>query len=340
MCAYGREVPWRGPAGLGSKVSYSPVVLVLGDGGLGRRGGAVAVGGAADVLQAEQDHGDVVAAAGRVGGGDELAAGVLEVVGGALEHGPHADLVDHRRQAVGAEQVDVPAAGGERLDVDLHVALGAERARDHRALRVRLRLLLGELAAGDELADERVVAREPRQLAAAPQVGARVADVGDRDVRLADVGGGAGRAHAGRLLVAARAVVDAPVGLLDDPHEALGGRAVAEARRRRTRRPSRRRPRRPGRRPCRPRPRTAASARSSCPRCPGAGGRDRTRGTVRKCAASAFKREGGVPDPDLVPRVQGLRAAQRLLVQVRAVRRSEILQHHDVPLRRESCVLR
>ena len=132
----------------------------------------------------------------------------VEVVS-ALHHGPHADLVDHRRQAVRAEQVDVAAAGGERLDVDLHLALGAERARDHRALRVRLRLLLGELAAGDELADERVVAREPRQLAAAPQVGARVADVGDRDVRLADVGGRAGRAHAGGLLVAARAVVDA-----------------------------------------------------------------------------------------------------------------------------------
>ena len=37
--------------------------------------------------------------------------------------------------------------------------LGAERARDDRALRVRLGLLLGELAARHELADERVVLR-------------------------------------------------------------------------------------------------------------------------------------------------------------------------------------
>ena len=35
---------------------------------------------------------------------------------------------------------------------------GPERARDHRALRVHLGLLLGELAAGDQLADQRVVA--------------------------------------------------------------------------------------------------------------------------------------------------------------------------------------
>ena len=47
--------------------------------------------------------------------------------------------------------------------------------------------------------------REPGQLAAAPQVGARVADVGDRDLGVADVGR-AGGAHAGGLLVGARAV--------------------------------------------------------------------------------------------------------------------------------------
>ena len=37
-------------------------------------------------------------------------------------------LVDHRRQAVRAEQEDVAAARAERLDVDLHVGLRA-RAR-------------------------------------------------------------------------------------------------------------------------------------------------------------------------------------------------------------------
>ena len=96
-------------------------------------------------------------------------------------------LGDHRGQAVRAEQEDVAGAGLEDLDVDLHVGLGPERAGDHRALRVRLGLLLGQLAARDQLADQRVVAGEPDQLAVAQQVGARVADVGDRHLALADV---------------------------------------------------------------------------------------------------------------------------------------------------------
>ena len=68
-------------------------------------------------------------------------------------------------------------------EVDLDVGLGAERARDDRALRVLGGLLLGQLAAAHELVDERVVAREPRQLAVAQQVGAAVADVRERRAR-------------------------------------------------------------------------------------------------------------------------------------------------------------
>ena len=77
-----------------------------------------------------------------------------------VEHGE--DLVggDHVGQPVRAEQVEVvrPGLDCERVHVD--VGLGAERARDHGALRVRLRLLRRELAAADELADERMVVRE------------------------------------------------------------------------------------------------------------------------------------------------------------------------------------
>ena len=60
-----------------------------------------------------------------------------------------------------AEQEDVAAARRVASRVDLDVGLGPERARDDRALRVRLGLLLGELARAHELLDERVVAREP-----------------------------------------------------------------------------------------------------------------------------------------------------------------------------------
>ena len=51
-----------------------------------------------------------------------------------------------------------PALGLVDVDVDLDVGLGAERAGDHRALRMHLGLLLGELAAAHQLADQRMVA--------------------------------------------------------------------------------------------------------------------------------------------------------------------------------------
>ena len=77
--------------------------------------------------------------------------------------GAHARLADHRREAVGAHQEDVAGAGVEDLVVDLHLGLGAERAGDDRALRMGLGLLLGQLAARHQLADERVVAGQPRR---------------------------------------------------------------------------------------------------------------------------------------------------------------------------------
>ena len=92
-----------------------------------------------------------------------------------------------------------PALRRELLDVDLHVRLGPERAGDHGALRVRLGLLLGQLAEPDEVADQRVVVGQALELAVADEVAARVADVRDRHRVLADVGGGDRRAHAGAL---------------------------------------------------------------------------------------------------------------------------------------------
>jgi hypothetical protein len=59
--------------------------------------------------------------------------------------------------------------------------VGAESARDHRPLRVCLRLLGRELAASHQLADERVVLGELLEAAVADEVRARVADVADRD---------------------------------------------------------------------------------------------------------------------------------------------------------------
>ena len=91
------------------------------------------------------------------------------------------DLVvrQHRREAVRAQQVDVPRPGlvGHRVHLDL--ALGPERPGDDRALRMVLGLLVGEPALAAKLLDQRVVGRQQLQLAVAKQVGAAVADVGE-----------------------------------------------------------------------------------------------------------------------------------------------------------------
>ena len=84
-------------------------------------------------------------------------------------------VVDHRRQAVRAEQEEVARLGRRRERVDVDVRVGAEGARDHGALRVRLGLLGREPAAADELGDERVVLGQLLELA--------VADAGTRASR-------------------------------------------------------------------------------------------------------------------------------------------------------------
>ena len=72
----------------------------------------------------------------------------------------------------------------KRVDVDLGV--GAERARDHRALRVGLRLLGRQAAGAHQVGDERVVLGQLLEPAVAQAVGARVAHVPDRDLSALD----------------------------------------------------------------------------------------------------------------------------------------------------------
>ena len=89
-----------------------------------------------------------------------------------------------------------PGCASIGVGVDVDVRVGAERARDHRALRVVLGLLGRQLAAADELGDERVVVRDLLELAVADEVGARVADVADRDDAVLDERERHRRAHA------------------------------------------------------------------------------------------------------------------------------------------------
>ena len=88
--------------------------------------------------------------------------------------------------------------------------------------------LLGrELALAHELLDERVVVGQALEGPVAQAVEAAVADVGDGQVVLADVGDGEGRPHAGARVVGLGGLHDALVGLADARAQALLDRPAA-----------------------------------------------------------------------------------------------------------------
>ena len=201
-----------------------------------------------------------------------------------------------------------PARTGIRPGVDLDLGLGAERPRDDRALGMLGRLLLGQLPLSDELVDQRVVLGEAGQLAVAEQVGAAVADMGDRHLPIVEVGGRQRRAHPLATVLGARALVDLAVGLAHALGQSLLGAAgVRRVPPRRSRPRSARRPRRPARRPSRRRRRTQGRAARRCPRSPGAGDPVSVLQAVSPLGASSLHvGELGVADPDPVPGVQRL----------------------------------
>ena len=108
-----------------------------------------------------------------------------------------------------------------RPGVDLDGRLGSQRPRDDRTLWMLCGLLLCQFATLDELLDQRVILRKSCQRAAAEQVGAAVADVGDRHLGIAQICGRQRRAHARPLVLGARHLVDALVGLVDSGREPL-----------------------------------------------------------------------------------------------------------------------
>jgi len=170
----------------------------------------------ADLLELEGDRGDVVAPPGPVGLRDEGTHGRIEAGRREKDLG---DLLfpDHRCEAVGANQVDVPGARRDRAEVGLDLGVGTERPGDDRALRVLLGLLVGELSLAAQLLDQRMVLGQPLQLPVAQQIGAAVTDMSDRHLVAlgSDDHRGERRSHAGVALVAGGVLVNLAVGRLE-----------------------------------------------------------------------------------------------------------------------------
>src|SRR6185312_2924666 len=120
----------------------------------------------------------VVAAAVVVGRLDELLDGEAWVGTQRDEREPDLLVLDHVREAVGAEEVEVP--GLRLVDVDLRLdgGIDPERARDQVLVLRKLRLLRRDEPGVELLLEERMVARHLLHRLAAQAVHPRVPDVG------------------------------------------------------------------------------------------------------------------------------------------------------------------
>ena len=180
----GGRRPRRG--GVGVRALVAPVADRAAD-----DGGVVAE---VDVDDVRDDAGDVVGAAAAQRQLDHAVGALAGVAVGHQRVGQRL-VADHAGEAVGAQQVAVAGAGlahGERrFDV-----LPGDGAQQQRALRVRVRLLLGDAALVDQRLDERVVLRDLRQRAVAQLVGPRVADVDQAEAGAREQDRGERGAHA------------------------------------------------------------------------------------------------------------------------------------------------
>ena len=185
---------------------------------LGRVGRVVAL---EDV---DDDHRDVVATAGCVGGVDACLRGGLWVVGVSVECVEDLVVGDVVGEAVAAEHEAIAADDRHRPRIDPDRRFDAEGSGDDVAAGMGARLVAGDRAFGDELLHEGVIDRDLAEPAVAQHVAAGVADVDDAErfavVRVGDDGDrGDGRAHPGLVGVGDRALVDVGVGVVDRLHQ-------------------------------------------------------------------------------------------------------------------------
>ncbi len=181
----------------------------------------------------ERDRRHVVVAARVVGSPHESPHGLVER-SAASDQARDRSVPDQTGQTVGAEQQDVAVPYLHDAGVDIELGTGAERACDHRALRVHRRLLARQATGALELGDQRVVVRELLQHAVAQEVRARVADVAEHHVIAVEQRRRDRRPHARRRRIALRPLEHASVRLEDRAAQAhLGilagsGRELAE----------------------------------------------------------------------------------------------------------------
>ena len=169
--------------------------------------------GQAGIVHPQGHDGDVVVAAALEGDVDEKVGQRLALHG---HHGLAELVVFHQvAQAVGAHQKLVAVLERHQKRVDLDLALKAHRAGDDVFEAAVLGLLGPQQAGADLLVDQRVIFGDLHKAAAALDVAARVAHVGDVGPARPHQQHGAGGAHAGKLRIGGGRVKDGGAGGAD-----------------------------------------------------------------------------------------------------------------------------
>ena len=130
-------------------------------------------------------------------------------------------VLDHARQAVGAEHVDVAQPRVVDVHVDLDAVLHAQRAHDDVLVREVGDLLRREVLDLDVVVEQRVVLGDLLEPPVAPPVEPAVAHVPDDQRAVGEQRRHHRRPHAVALRVLLRLLVDLEVGELDGRHHAV-----------------------------------------------------------------------------------------------------------------------
>ena len=113
-----------------------------------------------------------------------------------------------------------PRRSSQNVEIDLDRVGRAERLKDDVVVLEGFRLFFRQLAGLDELVDERLIAGQLNQTAVAQHVGARVADLSEKEVVVHERGRGHRRAHPASRAIELGLLKDAEAGRLDAVDEA------------------------------------------------------------------------------------------------------------------------
>ena len=142
------------------------------------------------------------------------------------QHSGDVVVGDHRGEPVRADEHAVAVLQIDGREVDVHLAVDAERARDDAPLRMSFRLLLGQSPLAHHATHECVVLSQLLQRAIPEEIGARIPDVRDVGAPVVEHQQGARRPHAMQRVVVLGAAEDRAVGLAQHLRERLRVRRV------------------------------------------------------------------------------------------------------------------